>query len=187
MEILPIEIFGKIFNTIFKERDFNIKDFFQLQSLSKYFYCSVNSPYILKNICKIKNINYSKIKSLSNSELKSLIIHRLYLHKFNIGRQWLPNNMVRQPVDFYDFNQNSCVTTKFDGIFEKVEIKDKNDNIILSVSNKENDLFNLSVKVERHELFDDVYEVHFYLNDNAQSIFWTNLNDYKIKILGIVY
>ena len=186
MEVLPLEIIGcKIFNQLFKDRDFNVKNFFGLQFLNKYLYSVVNSPVILQDMCRIKNIHHPNIKSLSVKELKSLIINRLYLHKFNIGRHWLPNNMFGQP-DNDDFN-NSSITTNFNGIFEKIEIKDSNGTIVLSVTNEEKKLYNLSLKIERHVLFDGIYAIYFNLNNIIDPLFWTNLNDYKIKILGIVY
>ena len=45
-------------------------------------------------------------------DLKKLIVDRLYIHKFNIGYNWLPSSMRNYDNDNYnDWNNNSTLKT----------------------------------------------------------------------------
>ena len=189
METLPIELFSKILYPIINDKNFNIRTFFELQYLSKYFYKMVNSHTVLTDICKIKKIYNKDLKESSYLFIKKHIFNRLYNHNYNFGYNWLPNYMRFNHVDIDEFNQNNTLTTNFQGSFEKILIRDKENNVVLDLSNDKITLNHLKIIIERHELFHNVYSIYFKVNnnDNENSLAYTNLNDYKVKILGVVY
>lgn len=188
MDQLPIELFSKIWQPIINDKNFNVRQFFDLQYLSKYFYTVINSQTMLIDICKIKKIYNKKLREESYLFLKKHIFNRLYNHDYNFGYNWLPNYMRFNHFDIDEFNQNNTLTTNFEGKFEKVVIKDKENNVVLDLSNDKKSLNHLKIIIERHELFHNVYSIYFKVNNNLDnSLAYANLDDYKVKILGVVY
>jgi len=149
----------------------------------------VNSRVVLEEICKHKKLVIRDIKKIPIIDLKKLIVRRLYVHKFNIGYNWLPSSMrnYNDNDNYNDWNNNSTLKTTFNGIFDKIDIHDRENTSIISVTNKEKGLNNLTITIHRHEHFEDMYAIYFNINDNNDPLFWTNLSDYKINILGIMY
>lgn len=188
METLPIELFSKIFNPIISQNNFSIKKFFELQYLSKYFCTVVNSNTVLTDICKIKKIYSNDLKEASYVDIKKHLLIRLYNHKYNFGYDWLPNYMRFNHFDIDDFNNTNTLTTNFNGEFDKISIRDKEDNLVLDLTNDKTKLNNLKIIIERHELFHNVYAIYFKINNNnSNELAYSNLNDYKVNILGVVY
>lgn len=184
METLPIEIIGrKIFPIVFSDKDFCIHNFLRLQLISPYFYWLINSNIVLDEICKTKNLVIKNKKDLSIKQLQKEIFNRLYVHTLNIGYNWLPIYMREQPENYDDWHNNHSIKTKVVGKFKNLKIKDRRKNIIY----KKNNLNQISILIERHEHFEDMYAVYFKINDDHEASFWTNLDDYKIEILGILY
>ena len=90
-------------------------------------------------------------------------------------------------LDIDDFNNINTLTTNFNGEFDKISIKDKEDNLVLDLTNDKTKLNNLKIIIERHELFHNVYAIYFKINNNNNELAYSNLNDYKVNILGVVY
>jgi hypothetical protein len=187
MESLPIELFTKIFTPIISEKNFNVKKFLELQYISKSFYELINSYALLIDVCKIKSIYNTNLKSFNIKDLKNFILLRLYDHKYNFGYNRLPYYMRLNQFDMEDFNINNILTTNFNGEFDKIIIKDSENNIVLDLSNDKTRLNNFKVVIKKHELFMDIYAIYFKLNNNDNYLAYSNLNDYKVNILGVVY
>ena len=187
METLPLEIIGgKILPYVFKDKDFCILNFFRYELISKYFHWVVNSKFVLDSICKIKNVNLDN--NLSIIDLKKLIFERLYVHNFNIGYSSLPHYMLAPRNNYEDLFNNNTLRINICGKFDQINIKNKNNFDIFEEKRIDKNYFEeITILIKRHEYFEDMYAVYFNLNGDTKPLFWTNLDDYKISVLGVVY